>query len=309
MLKQFMEWPLPISRKLRLSVLKRVLPRDAAQFVVDAAYCGARMPLDLLDGPQRAIYQHGGAEKFMLHFLRDYLRTLPGTRTFLDIGANAGNHTFFMAGHADRVYAFEPQHKLSDRLKAIVDAHPHFANVTVCDFALGTEDKIDYIYDVGKCSGARSIIRNHKDNAVAEEISIRHGDKAVRGLGIDAISAIKIDVEGYEPLVLAGLAETLDKHRPLIVFEHSEDNRGAYDGFEGMKRLFPDGYEFHQFDRRGAYRYHNARRGFYTVFPFNYEQPVNVIASGGVANLIACPKGTAMPRTNFTAWPLETRKR
>ena len=309
MLKHFMEYPLPISRKLKLSVLKRVLAPETTEYAVNVNYCGARVPLDLLDGPQRAIYQHDGAEKFMLHFLRDYLASLPGAQTFLDIGANAGNHTFFMARHADRVYAFEPQHKLSRRLKDIVAANPHFGNVTVCDFALGTEDKTDYIYDVGKCSGARSIIRNHTDDAVAEEISIRHGDSAVRELGIDSISAVKIDVEGYEPLVLTGLAETLAKHRPLIVFEHSEANRDSYNGFDGMKALFPDNYQFFQFDRRGAYRYHNARRGFYTVFPFNYDQPVDVIASGGVANLIACPRGMSFPQTNFTAWPFETRKR
>ena len=309
MLKQFMECPLPLSRKFKLSVLKRVLPPETNEFVVDVDYCGARMPLDLLDGPQRALYQSDGAEKFMLHFLRDYLKTLPGTKTFLDIGANAGNHTFFMARHADQVFSFEPQHALSARLKDIVAAHPHLDNVTICDFALGAEDKTDYIYDVGNCSGARSIIRNHSDNAVAEEISIRHGDTAVRELGINATAAIKIDVEGYEPLVLAGLAETLRAHRPLIVFEHSEANRESYDGFEGMQALFPEDYQFFQFDRRGAYRYHNARRGYYTVFPFRYNQPVNVIASGGVANLIACPKETVIPHTNFTPWPFETRNR
>lgn len=307
MLKQFMELPMPVSRKLRLSILKRVLSPDTPEFVVDVDYCGARVDLDLLDGPQRTIYQHDGAEKFMLHFLRDHLRSLSCPATFLDIGANAGNHTLFMAGHADRVYAFEPQHRLSSRLKGIVDAHPHLRNVTVCDFALGTEDKTDYIYDVGKCTGARSIIRSHADNAVAEEISIRHGDAAVRELGIDHIKAVKIDVEGYEPLVLTGLAETLAEHRPVIVFEHSEANRDAYDGFEGMRALFPEDYVFHQFDRRGAYRYHNARRGYYTVFPFHYDQPVNVIATGGVANLIACPRETAIPQTNFTPWPFETR--
>lgn len=309
MLKQFMEWNLPISRKLKLSVLKRALSPETGEFIVNATYCGARMPLNLLDGPQRAIYQNDGSEKFMLHFLRDYLRTLPGKQTFLDIGANAGNHTFFMSQHADKVYAFEPQHALVQRLKDIVAANTHFNNITVCDFALGTEDKVDYIYDVGKCTGARSIIRNHADNAVAEEIAIRHGDTAIRELGINSIAAVKIDVEGYEPLVLTGLAETLEKHRPLIVFEHSEANRDSYGGFEGLKALFPEDYEFHQFDRRGAYRYHNARRGYYTIFPFDYDQPVNVIASGGVANLIACPKGTTMPQTNFTAWPFETRKR
>lgn len=309
MLKQFMEWNLPVSRKLKLSVLKRVLPRDAEEFIVNATYCGARMPLNVLDGPQRAIYQHDGAERFMLHFLRDYLSTLSGKHTFLDIGANAGNHTFFMSQHADRVIAFEPQHALSQRLHGIVAANPHFENITVCDFALGTEDKVDYIYDVGKCSGARSIIREHQDNAIAEEITIRHGDSAMQELDPGSVAAVKIDVEGYEPLVLTGLADTLAKHRPLIVFEHSEANRESYDGFEGMQALFPENYEFFQFDRRGAYRYHNARRGFYTVFPFDYDQPVDVVASGGVANLIACPKGTNIPQTNFSPWPFETRKR
>lgn len=309
MLKQFMKTGLPVSRKLKLSVLKRVLPAEAKEYVVDVEYCGATMPLDLLDGPQRGIYQHDGAEKFMLHFLRDYMRTLPGSQAFLDIGANAGNHTFFMAAHADTVYSFEPQKALSDRLKAIVSANSHFSNVHICDFALGTEDRVDHIYDVGKCSGARSIVRQHGDEAPVEEIVVKHGDAVIDGFGIESIGAVKIDVEGYEPIVLQGLKETLAQHRPLIVFEHSEDNRDSYDGFEGMKALFPENYDFFQFDRRGAYRYHNARRGYYTVFDFDFDQPVSTFASGGVANIIACPKGTKIPRSNFTPWPFETRKR
>jgi len=175
MLKQFMESSLPVSRKLKLSILKRVLPAEVEEYVVNVEYCGATMPLDLLDGPQRSVYQHDGAEKFMLHFLRDYMGALPGDRAFLDIGANAGNHTFFMAAHADAVYSFEPQKSLSSRLKGIVAANSHFSNVHICDFALGTEDRVDHIYDMGKCSGARSIVRQHGNEAPVEEIVVRHG--------------------------------------------------------------------------------------------------------------------------------------
>ena len=35
-----------------------------------------------------------------------------------------------------------------------------------------------------------------------------------------APQVIKIDVEGFEPSVFAGLAETIDRHRPILAFEH-----------------------------------------------------------------------------------------
>jgi hypothetical protein len=41
-----------------------------------------------------------------------------------------------------------------------------------------------------------------------------------RELQLPAPHVIKIDVEGFEPSALAGLAETMAGHRPILCFEH-----------------------------------------------------------------------------------------
>lgn len=60
-------------------------------------------------------------------------------------------------------------------------------------------------------------------------IPVRRGDAILSELGVDKIAAIKIDVEGAEHAVVAGLAETLAKHRPPVVFE-------VLPNFEGVER-------------------------------------------------------------------------
>lgn len=308
MLRSFMQMDLPVSRKLKYSILKRVRSHEKGAFVIDFTYCGVRMPINMFDGTQRSIYLYDGAEKFMLNFLRDYYAMLPNRGAFVDIGANSGNHAIWMSQYADKVYAFEPQKGLHERLDSIVRENSRVGNIDVCPFALGEENRTDYIYHISKFSGASSIVRKPDANVPREEIVIRQGDEAISELNPEAIAAIKIDVEGYEHFVLKGIGETLEKYRPLVIFEHAEENKASYGSFEGMRELFPEGYEFYQFDRRGAYRYHNCRRGFYTVVDFDFELPVRAVATGGNANIIACPAGTELPRKNFTPWSFEIRK-
>jgi hypothetical protein len=47
---------------------------------------------------------------------------------------------------------------------------------------------------------------------------------------------LKIDVEGFEPSVFAGLAQTIATHRPAIVFEH------IWLSDEEIRQLIPEGY-------------------------------------------------------------------
>ena len=50
-------------------------------------------------------------------------------------------------------------------------------------------------------------------------VQIRWADVVMRELGVLRVDLLKIDFEGYEKNVLVGLAETLKRDRPAIVFE------------------------------------------------------------------------------------------
>lgn len=48
---------------------------------------------------------------------------------------------------------------------------------------------------------------------------------------------IKIDVEGFEPQVLAGMQQTIRESRPMIVFEHLWLDDSA------VRQIIPTGYD------------------------------------------------------------------
>lgn len=50
-------------------------------------------------------------------------------------------------------------------------------------------------------------------------VQIRQADRAIAELGVKRVDLLKIDVEGYEKEVLAGLAGTLRRDRPIFLIE------------------------------------------------------------------------------------------
>ena len=56
-----------------------------------------------------------------------------------------------------------------------------------------------------------------KGNMGVGELQLAKGDDYFPGHGIGRIDLLKIDVEGYEKLVLQGLRESLNAERPIIV--------------------------------------------------------------------------------------------
>jgi hypothetical protein len=78
------------------------------------------------------------------------------------------------------------------------------------------------------------------------QVQVRSGDAVLRDLGLSPPHVIKIDVEGYEPSVFAGLAETITKHRPIMAFEH------IYLSDEQIKELVPKGYLLYLIQNDGS---------------------------------------------------------
>lgn len=210
----------------RLGVLRSSVPH---QFVV--RFSGLRYQGSLGQHVDRHIYYLGAYARAELDFLGHAASILRGPRgrlTFVDVGANVGQHSLFMAGRADRIVAFDPNPEVADRLDANVRLNG-LHNVEVLRYALGRKDEVGELGSgLDGNSGSRSLTWS-LDASKNTTVEIRDADQAMAELDIQRVDLLKIDVEGYEKNVLMGLSGTLRRDRPIILFELvGSDMKGGF---------------------------------------------------------------------------------
>jgi FkbM family methyltransferase len=138
---------------------------------------------------------------------------------FWDVGANIGT----VSGHfahprfqLSSLHAFEPNPGPLKTLQSLFSAN---ARCIVHPFGLGDKDQMITLNLSSAGSSLGSMSRDfHQGRQI--QVQVRRGDAVRRELRLPAPQVIKIDVEGFEPSVLAGLTETIAEHRPILVFEH-----------------------------------------------------------------------------------------
>jgi FkbM family methyltransferase len=142
---------------------------------------------------------------------------------FLDIGANVGSHSHFLIGYVNEIHSFEPHPEIFKSLSAKhkIAQSPNFH---IHQFGLGAENcQLEYYEPSTNNTGTGSFIVG--GSSINQEspilLPIRRGDEVMAEIGVCSVSLIKIDVEGFEPFVLQGLAETLKRDRPIILMEMS----------------------------------------------------------------------------------------
>src|SRR5262249_1975331 len=152
---------------------------------------------DLID---KHILYLGAFEKPELYFLRDVLLALPAERRVLiDVGANTGSYSLFLAQYAKQVHAFEPYQPVLARFRNMIELNP-LANVGVYPVGLGSEPSKKRFYKPGdKNKGTGSFVAGWTaDNTPFDELEIQVGDEALARAGVTVVGAIKMDIEGYE---------------------------------------------------------------------------------------------------------------
>jgi FkbM family methyltransferase len=124
----------------------------------------------------------------------------------LDIGANIGLYTLPMSravGATGTVVAFEPD---PDNLRIL----EHNVKTNKCDnvrivpCALGSHEGEVGLYQVDDNRGLLSFADLGRTGK-SVKVPVRRGDAVLRELAVPTPAALKIDVEGSEPLALAGL--------------------------------------------------------------------------------------------------------
>lgn len=131
-----------------------------------------------------------------------------------DIGANVGYYARLMARYADHVYAFEPDLDNFRILKQNCRQHPNITplNMAVCD-KTGTVD----FFKVTRSAMRHSLI--DEGNTKKLTVPCTTLDAFIKEHGITSVSLVKIDVEGAEPMVFAGMRGLLAAEHPIVIYE------------------------------------------------------------------------------------------
>ena len=128
----------------------------------------------------------------------------------IDIGANVGFHTKFLASQFESVYAFEP---CQDTAQILTHNMQGIDNLVIHQLALGESTK-----------EARMMVSDR--NRGTSHISAQ-GNERVQVVRLDSfdfdvpVALIKMDVEGHEAEVLRGGEALITRDRPVVFFEDS----------------------------------------------------------------------------------------
>lgn len=166
----------------------------------------------------------GGHDTIVLGFLDRRIRS---SRTVLwDVGANVGAILLPLARrHPDLlVEAFEPAPPVIARLRRNVALNHELApRIRVHELALHDRDSVVEFYVSGKTSnsGLGSLAASECAASESVRVTARTGDRLIEERMAFAPDLIKLDVEGFEREVLAGLRGALTTRREtVVVFEH-----------------------------------------------------------------------------------------
>ncbi len=158
---------------------------------------------------------YGGFETREIELLCSYVK--PGD-CVLDVGANIGLYSLALSravGPTGKVIAVEPDPDNRALLERNLQ-HNACTNVTVLEEALGDAAGNVLLYESEENRGALStadILGLGSESAIP--VPMRRGDAVLAELGV-TVEVVKIDVEGAEPRVIAGLGERLPR---VLLFE------------------------------------------------------------------------------------------
>lgn len=176
-------------------------------------YSGFDRPVKLHRGGAAAeLYWLGSYEPPALEF---FIAIARHSAVMLDIGARDGTYAIAAAATNPeaQVIAFEPEPIASVLLAQNLALNPDL-NVEVHNVVLAAETgETSFYFNAGNSS----LRADFRPNVPPTTVQAKRGDDIVGERG--PVGLVKIDTEGAEPVVLNGLAATIDRDRPVIVSE------------------------------------------------------------------------------------------
>lgn len=180
------------------------------------------------------------------HALLDPLRQhIPEGGVVVDVGASLGDTAVVLAamvGKSGEVHAFEPNPPTFECFKHNMK---QYRNVLIYNCGLGNHSghqDASMVVDINNIGASRLEPRK------GGEVIVLPLD--IFGQQWTRCDFIKIDAEGWEPLVLAGAKETINHFRPAMLIEVNDWPLGkmGFDRYSIYSRLDELGYHYQNFD-------------------------------------------------------------
>lgn len=202
MQKLLVRFNLIAARLIRQEIptIKAIYAHDTIGYVINAA----------------GMYEKDALVDTFQFLMRFYPACLAGGSA-VDAGANIGNHTLYFSKYYKKVFAFEPMPDTYDLLRVNTK---EASNVEALNIGLSSHSHLAQLNICRNNMGASKISDSSRGASI--EISCVSLDEVIPHDCL--ISLIKLDVEGHELEVLQGAESTIDKNRPIILFEANSDS-------------------------------------------------------------------------------------
>ncbi len=195
---------------------------------------GQKKFIQLLYSGYKLSYNIGLLRKDPIYKYHYYSKQLIKTGDHvLDIGANVGYYTYLFqkwVGNQGHVYSVEPVPQFMANLQKNHGGH---TNVSLLNYALGTEEKDVELIVPGEQEYLRTGLAHIKEGGSQESSQFTFQAKMKKASELfstlEKIDFIKIDIEGYEVVVLPEMKEVIAKHLPIIQAETYGEQRQEID--------------------------------------------------------------------------------
>jgi FkbM family methyltransferase len=197
-----------------------------------------------------------------LDSLREVLAEIQ-PRVSLDIGANVGNHAVVIADYSKVLLAFEPVPFIYELLAQNL-ADNAILHARAINAGLSNENTFRDIFipEFGNL-GCSSLEPMSAEGTSVQIETLRGDDYLTQYYSDYHFDFIKMDVEGHEPAVLAGLENTLIKNQPLVLMEYrNQSTLTLFQNQSLFERFFP-GYRIYSLSNTANKKvYPNGLIGF-----------------------------------------------
>lgn len=138
---------------------------------------------------------------------------------FVEVGANVGAFLLDIARRPNvNLLGFEPSLHCVNAIEQTM-ARNGRTNCRVFPQLVGDTTR-QIAFDVGRHDGSASVLTSANTSIEVEQIRL-DDSTAVSQIPSGSPTVLMIDVEGYEPSILTGGREFIQKIRPLIIFEYN----------------------------------------------------------------------------------------